>query len=131
MTTEQQRENMRAMLGNQANRWTYKGIEFLCKRTNGSQREISQMIINAYLSGEISQVPITARSEAGQRFNRNNLSDECIVVILLGRAPDPDGYGRMEERSQELTITQDQAAAQLVQYVPTLNGRRYINRSRL
>lgn len=130
MTTEQQKENMRAMLGNQANRWTDKGIEFLCKRTNGSQREISQMIINAYLSGEISQVPITARSEAGQRFNRNNLSDECIVVILLGRAPDPDGNGRMEERSQELTQVQDQAAAQLVRYVPTLNGARYINRSR-
>ena len=130
MTTELQRVGMRARLGGRVGLWSDKGIDFLCKRTNGLQRETSQMIIDCYLLGEISQIPITARGEVGQRFNRNNLSDECIVVILLGRTPDPDSYGRMEEGDRELTQIQDQAAAQLVRYVPTLNGARYINRSR-
>ncbi len=132
MITERQINDMRTRLGSKSNGWSETGIEFLCQRTNpkGPQKEISMKIIESYINDELSQIPIPIRMEVAPHFGKTNLSDRAIAVILLGRAPNPDSHGRMQEEHSELTPSQDEAASLLVKHVSSLEGRKYTNRSR-
>lgn len=112
-------------LGGKAKYWHDKGIDFLAFRLRGDDSELAERVLDLYMNGHIAKLPKDIHAEVSKPFSTKLLTEEEIVVVLLGRKP-ISTHKKVKEKSASLTFLEEQAQKLLAEKLT--GGWRYINR---
>jgi len=116
---------VRTAIGDNADRWTEKGLAFIGFRTSprGKDPIHCSAVMELYQSGAIAKLPANLLKDIADltESGYTNLSPEAAAIILMGRMP-RQRAGKWEEHSKRLTEGQFIAAQKLANRLKKLDG---------
>ena len=109
-------QEVRSMLGDAAEKFSDKGVNFFRFRLNGAQSAIADKLVKGLASNSL-HVPKNMQDEVTEAFGVKTLTPPMMAIVILGRHPVTARTGGFQESSKVLTEAQRNVAEKLANHV--------------